>query len=67
MREFAHSGIANDRGLLWVVEDIFTKGTVTVAASAGLIGCILLELFWKTSEATHPSELHRAICPLYQL
>lgn len=26
-KEFTHSGIANNRGLLWAVEDVFTKGT----------------------------------------
>lgn len=43
MGEYEHSGMAQQRGLVWALSDIFTASSLAIAVVAATIGYILLE------------------------
>jgi hypothetical protein len=43
MGEFERSGLAQRRGLIWALEDVFTASNFVIAAAAALIGYVLFE------------------------
>lgn len=43
MGEFEHSGMAQQKGLLWALSDIFTAPSLVIAVIAATIGYLLLE------------------------
>jgi hypothetical protein len=43
MGEFERSGMGRQKGLLWVISDIFTATNFAIAAIAAVIGYILVE------------------------
>lgn len=43
MGEFERSGMAQKKGLVWALSDIFTKANFQIAAVASLIGYVLVE------------------------
>jgi hypothetical protein len=38
MGEFTQSGMGQNKGLLWAIQNIFTTSTFTIAVTAGLVG-----------------------------
>ena len=44
MGEFTHSGQGQANGLLWAVQDIFTKANFLIAIILALIGYLVIEL-----------------------
>ncbi len=43
MGEFEHSGMAQQRGLVWALSDVFTASSLEIAVVAATIGYVLLE------------------------
>jgi hypothetical protein len=43
MGEFEHSGIAQKRGLMWALSDIFTRSNFEIAVLAAGIGYLIVE------------------------
>jgi hypothetical protein len=43
MGEFEHSAMAQQKGLLWALSDIFTVPSLEIAVVAATIGYVLLE------------------------
>ena len=43
MGEFEHSGMAQQRGLVWALSDVFTASSLVIAVVAATIGYVLLE------------------------
>lgn len=44
MGEFTHSGLGQQHGLLWAVQDIFTFENLIIAIVLALIGYLVIEL-----------------------
>jgi hypothetical protein len=47
MGEYERSGMAQTKGLVWAIRDIFTEANFTIALIAALIGYIIVESFRK--------------------
>ncbi len=47
MGEFERSGMGVKRGVVWAIEDVFTIANFEIAATAGLIGYVVLEFLRK--------------------
>ena len=45
MGEFTRSGQGQTKGLLWAVEDIFTKANLSIAFILALVGYLIIEFF----------------------
>jgi hypothetical protein len=43
MGEFEHSGMAQQRGLVWALSDVFTASNLLIAVVAATIGYVLIE------------------------
>ncbi len=43
MGEYERSGLAQSKGIVWAVRDIFTKSNLVIALTASLIGYVLVE------------------------
>ena len=47
MGEYEHSGIGQQKGLTWAIEDVFTVRNFEIAMIAALIGYVLVEFLRK--------------------
>jgi hypothetical protein len=47
MGEFERSGIAQKRGVVWAIKDVFTAANFEIATIAALIGYLLFEFLRK--------------------
>jgi hypothetical protein len=47
MGEFNRSGAARGKGLIWAIEDIFTRGNFAIAMVAAMIGYLVVEYLRK--------------------
>jgi hypothetical protein len=45
MGEFTHSGLAQQKGLMWALQDIFTLPNFIIGFTAAFIGYIAFEFF----------------------
>ena len=43
MGEFTHSGLAQHRGMLWAIQDIFTRDNFVIAVILAVIGYLVFE------------------------
>lgn len=47
MGEFERSGMGQKRGVVWALEDVFTRANFEIAIVAGLVAYILVEFLRK--------------------
>jgi hypothetical protein len=47
MGEFTHSGLAQGRGLVWAMEDVFSGVNFAIAVVAAAIGYVVVEFLRK--------------------
>lgn len=43
MGEYEHSGLAQSKGLVWAIWDIFTENNLIIALTAAVIGYVIVE------------------------
>ena len=43
MGEYERSGLAQSKGLVWAIRDVFTEANFLIAITAALIGYVLVE------------------------
>jgi hypothetical protein len=49
MGEFERSGVGVKKGVVWVIEDVFTIANFEIGATAGLIGYVVFEFLGRDS------------------